>query len=134
VVAVGVAAALAAATAAGGTGTGGQGTAPSGPPLTSGERDGVRSAVQACWNTGSASTDTMRSVVTLAISMSPDGRPTDIRLVDADSPSDAARQNAFEIARRAIARCIANAQLPREKYDHWREIEIEFDYNGMRLR
>ena len=126
--------AVAAAVASAVTGTGGAGTAPSGPPLTSGEIDGLRRAIQQCWSVGSASTDTLRSIVTVGISMNRDGRPESVRRISAQGPSDAATNTAYEIARRAILRCAANAQLPADKYDHWREIEIEFDYNGMRLR
>jgi hypothetical protein len=116
------------------TGTGGAGTAAAGPPLTAGEIDGLRRAISACWTVGAASTETLRSVVTLGISMRRDGTPETVRLISAKSPSEAAGSVAYDIARRTVLRCARNATLPPEKYDSWREIEMVFDYNGMRLR
>jgi hypothetical protein len=91
-------------------------------------------AIAACWSVGSASTDTLRSVVRVGITMRRNGTPQEVRLIRADAPTEAAGRTAFDIARRTILRCAANANLPPEKYDSWREIEMEFDYNGMRLR
>jgi hypothetical protein len=116
------------------TGTGGTGRAAAGPPLTAGEIDGLRRAISACWSVGSASTDTLRSVVLVGITMRQDGTPQEVRLIRADAPTEAAARTAYDIARRTILRCASNANLPPEKYDSWREIEMEFDYNGMRLR
>jgi len=130
-----VAAALAEALAApAAPGAGGQGNAPIGPPLTSGQIDGLRRAIQSCWIVGAASSDTLSSVVVVGITMKPDGTPADVRQISAQGPSEAGRTTAFDIARRTVLRCIANAQLPVEQYEQWREIELEFDYNNMRLR
>ncbi|MDO7707324.1 MAG: energy transducer TonB, partial [Loktanella sp.] len=42
---------------------------------------------------------------------------------------------AFQAARRAILRCQSGGyQLPADKYDQWKEVEITFDPSGMRLR
>src|SRR5699024_6092175 len=48
-----------------------------GPPLTAGEKDGLRIAVQNCWNTGSLSTDALKTTVTVAFEMSEDARPVE---------------------------------------------------------
>src|SRR5690606_22191810 len=47
----------------------GTGTAASGPPLTSGEKDALVVAVKQCWNVGSLSTDALRTVVTVGVTM-----------------------------------------------------------------
>ncbi|MFN6978941.1 MAG: cell envelope biogenesis protein TolA, partial [Gemmobacter sp.] len=99
-----------------------------------GEIDGMRRAISQCWSVGSASTDTLRSVILVAITMKPDGDAEAVRLIRADAPTEAAGRTAFDIARRTILRCARKANLPPEKYETWREIEMEFDYNGMRLR
>ncbi|WP_377134493.1 hypothetical protein [Roseicyclus marinus] len=66
-----------------------------------------------------------------------DGRPVSnsIRLIAASGPDEAAAQQAYEAARRAILRCGANGYgLPAESYDHWRQVELVFNPEGMRLR
>lgn len=115
----------------------GQGRAASGPPLTSGEKEGLRVAVSACWNTGSLSTDALRVTVTLAVSMSPDGRPDagSIQMIGYEGGTDAAARQAYEAARRAIIRCGANGyDLPAEKYEQWAEIEMVFNPEKMRIK
>jgi hypothetical protein len=111
--------------------------APSGPPMTDGEKDALRVAVQQCWNVGSLSTDALRTTVTVAVSLSRDGRPDNgsIRMIGFDGGSQASAGQAFEAARRAIIRCGANGfRLPVEKYDHWRDIEMVFNPERMRIR
>ncbi|MGB3556812.1 MAG: cell envelope integrity protein TolA, partial [Jannaschia sp.] len=110
--------------------------APSGPPLTQGEQDGLRVAVSACWvvDPGAPSASV---VVTLAFDMDRDGNPrTDtIRQLGASGGDGAATQRAFESARRAVIRCANGGYaLPVEKYEQWREIEMTFDPTTMRLR
>jgi len=109
----------------------------SGPPLTAGEKDGLRVAVQQCWNVGSLSTDALRTTVVVAVSMAQDGRPDtgSIRMTGFEGGPEAAARQAYEAARRAIIRCGASGfDLPVEKYDQWREIEMTFNPEGMRLR
>ena len=110
--------------------------APSGPPLTSGERDALRLAVSSCWvvDVGSQSANV---TVTVAVSMNRDGTVVgnQVRQVSASGGDDAAQRSAFEKARRAILRCQRGGfPLPVEKYDQWREIEMVFNPEGMRLR
>ncbi|WP_293573345.1 energy transducer TonB [Phaeobacter sp.] len=110
---------------------------PSGPPLTSGERDALRLAVQKCWNVGSLSSEALRTTVVVAVSLSPEGRPQDgsIRLLSSTGGSGAAATQAFGAARRAILRCGASGfQLPSDKYAQWRNIEMTFNPERMRIR
>lgn len=109
----------------------------SGPPLTAGEREGLRLAVQQCWNVGSLSTDALRTTVVVAVSMAQDGTPStgSIRMVSFEGGAEGAARQAYEAARRAIIRCGATGfDLPVEKYDQWRDIEMTFNPEGMRLR
>jgi hypothetical protein len=111
--------------------------APQGPPMTSGERDALRVAVQQCWNVGSLSTDALRTTVVVYVSVGQDGVPDagSIRLIDSSGGTDAGARGAFEAARRAIIRCGARGfPLPPEKYDQWREMELVFNPEGMRMR
>lgn len=115
----------------------GTGTADQGPPMTDGEKDALVVAVKGCWNTGPLSTEALNTIVTVAVSMEPDGKPdaASIRLIGAEGGTDASAKQAFEAGRRAIIRCAKNGYpLPPEKYERWKEIEITFDPDRMRLR
>lgn len=112
-------------------------SAPSGPPLTVGEKDALRVAVQECWNVGSLSTDALATTVVVAVRMFEDGRPdTDsIRMLDFSGGGAAAAERAYAAARRAIIRCgIDGYDLPPEKFDLWRDIEMTFNPENMRIR
>ncbi|SEM61119.1 Cell division and transport-associated protein TolA [Roseovarius tolerans] len=111
--------------------------APSGPPLTGGEKDALRVAVQRCWNVGSLSSEALRTTVVVGVQMAESGRPEigSIRMLSASGGGDAAAKQAFEAARRAIIRCGNDGfDLPVEKYDHWRDIEMTFNPENMRIK
>lgn len=115
----------------------GTGVAESGPPLTGGEKDALVVAVKQCWNVGSLSTDALRTVVTVSVSMAPDGKPDSgsIRMIGYEGGDEASAQQAYEAGRRAIIRCAGDGYpLPAEKYEQWKEIEIVFNPEKMRLR
>ncbi|MCA8867233.1 MAG: hypothetical protein KDA67_01110 [Rhodobacteraceae bacterium] len=108
--------------------------APSGPPLTKGEEEGLRLAVQECWNINPSS-ESARVTVTLAFSMEQNGMPQvgTIKMISSSGGSPAAVQSAFEAAKRAVIRCAKDGyQLPVDKYDRWRNIEIKFNPEQMR--
>ncbi|HEY9038794.1 MAG TPA: energy transducer TonB [Roseovarius sp.] len=112
-------------------------SAPAGPPLTSGEKDGMRIAVQNCWNVGSLSSDALATTVTVAFEMSQDAKPIDstIRMIDSTGGSSGAAKQAYEAARRAIIRCGARGfALPVEKYASWRNVELTFNPENMRIK
>lgn len=112
-------------------------SAPAGPPMTGGEKDAFRVAVQQCWNVGSLSTDALRVTVVLGVTVAQSGVPEagSIRMIEFTGGTDAAAAQAFEAARRAVIRCGARGfPLPPEKYDQWREMELVFNPEGMRLR
>jgi hypothetical protein len=109
----------------------------SGPPMSNGEVDALRVAIKQCWNLGTASSEAMRTTVTLSVSLAQDGSPDtgSIRLLGSEGGSEASTKTMFDAARRAIARCGKNGfPLPPEKYETWKELELVFDPNGMRLR
>ena len=114
---------------------GGGGRAALGPPLSQGEKDGLRLQIEACWNIGSLSREAQRTAVSVQFSMSADGMPeTDsVRMIGFDGGSDAAAAQAFEAARRAILRCALQGggfNLPAEKYGRWRDTIIDFRPQG----
>ena len=108
-----------------------------GPPMTDGEKDALRVAVQACWNVGSLSSDALLTTVTVAVSVAQDGIPdvASIRMIGFEGGTEASARQAYEAARRAIIRCGAKGfQLPPEKYEQWRNIEMEFNPERMRIK
>lgn len=109
--------------------------APSGPPLSRGERDALRISVQNCWvvDVGSQAANV---TVTVGMSMTRDGKVDGaIELLGSEGGDERATKVAFEAARRAVLRCQKGGyKLPIEKYDHWREIEITFNPEKMRLK
>ncbi|WP_294227539.1 hypothetical protein [uncultured Shimia sp.] len=110
-------------------------TAPSGPPLTRGEKDGLRVAVQQCWvvDVGSRAADV---TVVVGLNLDQNGKVQgDIRMLSYEGGDDAAAKTAFAAARRAVLRCQKSGyDLPAEKYDHWRDVEITFNPEKMRSR
>ena len=81
--------------------------------------------------------EALRTTVTVGFSVGQDGVPDagSIALVESNGESDTATRQAYEAARRAIIRCGARGfPLPQDKYEQWKNIEIVFDPNGMRMR
>ncbi|MEM9342129.1 MAG: cell envelope biogenesis protein TolA [Pseudomonadota bacterium] len=110
--------------------------APSGPPLSFGEREAFRVAVSGCWDVdvGGRSADV---TVTVAFDLNQDGTVVgnQVRQVSATGGDSSAQRTAYEKARRAILRCQRGGfPLPPDKYATWRQIEITFNPEGMRLR
>ncbi|MEO0541510.1 MAG: hypothetical protein AAFZ80_11690 [Cyanobacteria bacterium P01_A01_bin.105] len=90
-----------------------------------------------CWNVGSLSTDALSTIVTVGFDMNTDGTPVtgSLAMVSSSGGNAQAAQQAFEAARRAIIRCGARGfDLPREKYEQWRQIEMTFNPEQMRIR
>lgn len=109
---------------------------PEGPPMSGSEVEGLRIAINKCWNVGQLSSEAMRTVVTLRVEMSEAGKPTSVEMTSFEGGSDAAAQKAFEAGRRAVMRCAgANGyDLPADKYGQWNVLNLIFDPAGMRLR
>ncbi len=108
-----------------------------GPSLTAAERDGLRRKIQNCWNLASMSDEARHITVTVGAELDETGRVLEgsIRQVDVSEGSAIAQGIAFEAGRRAIALCLSRGHdLPREKFDSWRFIEVVFDPENMRLR
>jgi hypothetical protein len=113
--------------------------APDGPPMTQGERDAFKLAVNACWivDVGSQAADVK---VVVGFDMQPDGTvvSSSLRLLSSEGGSGIAVETAYEAARRAILRCqIQNGgsyDLPEDKYEQWKRVEMTFNPEDMRLR
>ncbi|MBS8225890.1 hypothetical protein [Vannielia litorea] len=92
--------------------------------------------VAQCWNVGSLSPVAALTSVTVAFSLSRDGKVvTDsLKMTAWDGTSEAAALEAYEAARRAILRCSQDGfDLPAEQYDAWKHIEMTFDPRRMEV-
>lgn len=110
--------------------------APEGPPMTGSEKDAFRIAVNACWNVDPGA-EWARVTVVVGFGLDQAGKVLggDVRLVSASGGTETQADAAFQAARRAILRCQSSGyQLPADKYDWWKDVEITFDPTGMRLR
>lgn len=107
---------------------------PSGPPLTGREKGALVLAVQQCWNPPIGVQNAADLKVTLLVELDEQGKiaggPT--LLSPSGSPQGVVKQ-AYEAGRRALIRC-APYDLPRDKYDQWREIEVTFNPEDMAVR
>ncbi|GLQ33780.1 cell envelope integrity/translocation protein TolA [Amylibacter marinus] len=105
-----------------------------GPPLSGSEKSGLVFSIQQCWNVPVGLKNDGDNVVTMKINLNREGRlegePT---RVSPQSGSAAGILQAYEAARRALIRC-QPYNLPDEKYETWREIEIVFNPRNMVLR
>lgn len=111
-------------------------SAPTGPPLTGSEADAFRVAVGGCWTVDPGARSASVKV-TVSFSLGRDGKVVDnnVRQLSATGGDAAAQRAAFDKARRAILRCQKNGfPLPVEKYEHWRDIEMTFNPEGMQVR
>lgn len=112
-------------------------SAPSGLPLSFGEKDALRVAVQACWNTNALSSAALATTVVVAVSLTQNGKPvlSSIRQVGSEGGDASSVEKAFGAARRAIIICGARGfQLPSDKYEQWKDIEMTFNPERMRIK
>lgn len=110
--------------------------APTGPPLSAGEKEALRVAVSQCWNVDVGGRSS-QVTVTLAMSLDPSGKvvANSLRLIGSEGGNDQSAQTAFQAARRAILRCQKDGyDLPAEKYAQWRDIEMTFNPERMRIK
>ncbi|MFP7571913.1 cell envelope biogenesis protein TolA [Marivita sp. S2033] len=107
-----------------------------GPPLTQGETDGFRVAVQECWLVDVGS-EAANVTVTVGFDMDRSGKvvSSSLRMLNAQGGSGSAAETAFQSARRAILRCQGDGYtLPAEKFDQWKTVEMTFNPENMRIR
>jgi hypothetical protein len=119
---------------ASGTGSDAPKQAPAGPPLTAGEKESLRLAVQSCWVVDPGS-PAAHVTITIAFSLDRSGKVlgNTLKLVGSDGGDAGAAQSAFDAARRAVLRCQKEGYtLPVDKFDQWSDIEMTFNPEKMR--
>lgn len=111
--------------------------APTGPPMSSGEKDSFGRQINRCWSVGALSTEAKNTVIQVDFDMLPDGKPDigSLTLFSGEGASDAAIQRAFQNARSTIIRCGQSGyELPSEKYEQWKQVRVIFDASGAQYR
>jgi TonB family protein len=103
--------------------------------MTGSELDALRSAIGRAWVVDPGS-QAAQATVTVRFELDTEGRVVgnSIERIDARGGTEAAQEAAFQAARRAVLRGIVDAALPPEKREHWREMELTFNPDGMRIR
>ncbi len=109
---------------------------PVGDPLTAGEQNALRVAVEKCWvvDVGSQAANV---TVTIAMQMDRDGRvvTNSLELISSEGGDGSAVDAAYRAARSAVYRCQGDGyELPIDKYEQWKAIEMTFNPEKMRLR
>lgn len=101
-----------------------------GKKLSRNEMDGLRSAIEGCWSVpaGLAEAESMRATVTMNLKKdgSIDGKPK----VKASGGETGPRRAFAGSVLRAVKRC-APYSLPKEKYDTWAKVVVNFDASDL---
>ena len=107
-----------------------------GQPLSGSERGYLVSKISGCWRplpiVGQAGARDLE--VTIGVELTLDGNVAAEPILVAPNPlpsGNTAYRVAFDLARSAVKGCAPYDQLPREKYQRWRNIEISFNPEGM---
>lgn len=105
-----------------------------GPPLSIGEKDGLRLQIKRCWSPPIGAANAESLIVTVRVGLSRegwlDGKPV---LVAPNPVPNRLFQVAFEEAARALIEC-QPFKMPAEKYDQWRDLEVVFNPKDMVIR
>lgn len=104
--------------------------------LTASEIGRLRRLIVDNWNIGALSSAAQRVILTVRIRMDETGKPIEIELYKSEGGANGkAVEVAFEVARRAITKGLENGHdLPKEKYDLWKEVLYTFNPEQMRNR
>lgn len=99
------------------------------------EIDSIRVQIENCWIVPAGARYAENLIVEIRIFLQPDGslsRPPEV--VDRlrmSMPGEEAYRAAAESAIRAVQKCAPLQNLPPDKYDRWRDIELKFDPRTM---
>jgi len=98
------------------------------PALAQTPKDHAVTEVSKCWSVGSASSDTMETVVTVDVEFRENGSVASVEIAAADGPNEAAIRSAFAAARIAVFRCADTRDL-------WRDetVSLRFNYKTMQI-
>ena len=102
--------------------------------LTREESEGLKFAIRECWSVPIGIQNDSELMVTLGVELDRDGSVKGTpRLIEPGSIETSEMKQAFNAARRAVMRC-QPYDLPVDKYEHWRSMEVVFNPEKMVLR
>ena len=103
-------------------------------PLSMSEIDAIIKQISQCWSIPAGARDAMDIVVKLNLSLRVDGTITKVDIVDKarySNSGDPFYKAAADAAMRAVYQCSPLKGLPANKYNNWKEIELNFDPREM---
>ncbi|PWL16885.1 hypothetical protein DKP76_15420 [Falsochrobactrum shanghaiense] len=101
-----------------------------GSTLSQSEMDALRGAISKCWNVPAGVADAPGLVVTVKMRLTEAGEIQGAPQVTSGGGDSGVERAAAESAKRAVLRC-APYNLPRDKYDSWSEVIVNFDPSNM---
>ncbi len=107
---------------------------PSGPPMTGTEKGALVLAVTQCWNPPIGVQNAGDLKVTLLVELNEQGNLIGSpKLISPSGNPEGVVKQAYEAGRRALLRC-GPYNLPKDKYEQWRQIEVTFNPQNMVVR
>ncbi|WP_298257676.1 energy transducer TonB [uncultured Litoreibacter sp.] len=106
-------------------------------PITRQEEGAFILGIQKCWNVGALGTDALAVSVVVGFKLDQAAKPDvgSIKLISSKGGSGAAVDKAYQAARRAIIICGSDGyNLPLDKYDQWREVQVSFNATSKEIR
>lgn len=101
-------------------------------PMAVSEIDAIRSQIAKCWNVPAGAKDAHNLKVTIEVKLAQDGKVLDAQVGgDRSRYGDPIYRAAADSARRAVLKCSPLQNLPADKYDTWRDMELTFDPSDM---
>jgi outer membrane biosynthesis protein TonB len=94
-------------------------------------KNAIRRAMQQCWNVPAGAKDAANLVINLRMSLSQDGTVTNVQLEDSLFGKSDFWRAAADSALRAVRVCSPFKDLPRDRYDAWKEITMTFNPKEM---
>jgi len=103
---------------------------PPGERMSLSEIDAFRSQIRACWSVPAGAKNAENLLVRVRVQLDPTGRPIAKKIINRAQLTDSFFLSAAESVLRAIERC-QPYKMPPEKYESWREMELNFDPSKM---
>lgn len=102
-------------------------------PLAMSEIDAIRQQFMKCWNVPAGARDAHNLSVLLEVRLNSDGSVMDVELAQDSGRyySDTFFRAAADSAIRAVKMCSPLKNLPADKYDTWKYLELSFDPRDM---
>ena len=103
---------------------------PPGERMSLSEIDAFRAQIRACWSVPAGAKNAENLLVRVRVQLDPTGRPIAKKIINRAQLTDSFFLSAAESVLRAIERC-QPYKMPPEKYESWREMELNFDPRKM---